>query len=212
MPLSRLLDRSDVLHETILRYLDHSSFYDSSREEASFGMCSVSLEHAQSLRLLFAADLPTSAVGLLRLQFEALTRAIWLLYAAPELAVEKLMPPLSLQSEQGANNLPSLSSMVDEIGRSIAKGTPTQAHRMLVQFKDVTWKSLNSYVHGGIHPLRRHTEGFPIPLAAQIVQSSNGLLTMAGMTLAVLTGEQLVASAIKRIPLDFEDCLPPLIR
>jgi len=34
----------------------------------------------------------------MRLQFEALTRAIWLQYAASDMAIEKLGAPLTLQS------------------------------------------------------------------------------------------------------------------
>lgn len=51
-------------------------------------MCSVALEHGMSLRALMAMGLPTSAVGLMRLQFEALTRAMWLQYAASDLAID----------------------------------------------------------------------------------------------------------------------------
>jgi len=33
---------------------------------------------------------------------------------------------------------------------------PEQAVAMFKEFRDVKWKGLNSYVHGGIHALQRH--------------------------------------------------------
>ncbi|WP_412034982.1 DUF6988 family protein, partial [Vibrio sp. 1403] len=49
-------------------------------------MCSVSLEHAESLKILLATRNFTSALGLLRLQFESLVRGMWVLYAASDVA------------------------------------------------------------------------------------------------------------------------------
>lgn len=45
-------------------------------------MCSVSFEHAESAKILLASGNFTSALGLVRLQYEALVRALWLRYAA----------------------------------------------------------------------------------------------------------------------------------
>ncbi len=108
-PLERMLRRSDELQKKILSVLGAGEFDDSPRSEAAFGMCFVALEHGTALRALMALGLPNSAVSLMRLQFEALTRAIWLIYAASDHAVARLMAPLTLESEQAAKNLPSAS-------------------------------------------------------------------------------------------------------
>jgi len=55
----------------------------------------------------------------LRLQFEAVARAMWLLYVASELAVNKLTDRLSVETEQAAKNLPTVNQMLDEIGRGV---------------------------------------------------------------------------------------------
>lgn len=134
-PLERMLRRSDELHEKILSVLDDAEFDGSPRSEAAFGMCFVALEHGTALRALMALGLPTSAVSLMRLQFEALTRAMWLIYAASDHAVAKLLAPLTLESEQAAKNLPSASDMIEQIGKRVGQGVPAAAHQMLVQFK-----------------------------------------------------------------------------
>jgi len=210
-PLAAVLSRSDELHETLLALLDDAGFDPSPRGQSSLGMCSVSLEHGLSLRILISARCPTSAVGLMRLQFEALTRAMWLLYAANELEVAKLTAALTVDSEQAAKNLPTVNAMIDDIGKRVGTTAPAAAHQMLTHFRDVQLKALNSFVHGGIHSLRRHTDGFPVPFIVQIVCSSNALSTMAAMTLAILSGDAAIAKTISRIQREFADCLPPLV-
>ncbi len=210
-PLGAILSRSDELHETVLARLDEAAFDLSPRGQSSLGMCSVSLEHWLSLRILISSGCPTSAVSLMRLQFEALTRAMWLLYAANESEIAKLTAELTMDSEQAAKNLPAVNAMIDDIGKRVGSSAPAAAHQMLAHFKDVQLKALNSFVHGGIHSLRRHSDGFPLPLILQIVRSSNGLSTMTAMTLAILSADVPIAKTMSRIQRDFADCLPPLV-
>jgi len=61
-------------------------------------------------------------------------------------------------------------------------------------------------------PLRRSADGFPVDLALQVLRSSNGLTTMTGMTMAVLTGDEVVAQPVSKIQPAFADCLPDLLR
>ena len=211
-PLEHMLHRSNALHERLDELLGNAEFDGSPRGESALGMCLVAMEHAAAMRALMSLRLPTSAVGLMRLQFEALTRAMWLLYAASDAAIDKLLAPLTLQSEQAAKNLPGASEMIEQIGKRVGQGAPAAAHQMLSHFKDVTWHGMNSFVHGGIHPLRRSADGFPVDLALQVLRSSNGLTTMTGMTMAVLTGDEAVAKPVSKIQPAFADCLPDLLR
>lgn len=211
-PLEHMLQRSGALHERLDALLGDAGFDGSPRGEATLGMCLVAMEHAIAMRALMALRLPTSAVSLMRLQFEALTRAMWLLYAASDAAIDKLMAPLTLASEQAAKNLPGASEMIEQIGKRIGQGVPPAAQQMLSHFKDVSWHAMNSFVHGGIHPLRRSADGFPVDLALQVLRNSNGLTTITGMTMAVLTGDEAVAKPISKIQPAFADCLPDLLR
>ena len=207
--LERMLVRSRELQDRIFEILGEDGFHDAPRSQAAVGMCFVAVEHGQAVQVLMSLALAVSAVGLVRLQFEALTRAVWLLYAAPDSAVEKMLAPLTRKSEQAVKNLPGASDMLDEL---VKKGrAPAAACQMLSHFKEVSWAGLNSFVHGGVHALSRSAEGFPTKLALDLLRNSNGLTTMTGMTLAVLTGEQLRASAMSRIQRDYADCLPILL-
>ena len=211
-PLEQMFQRSDALHERLNELLDDAAFDGSPRGEVALGMCVVAMGHATALRALMALGMPTSAVSLMRLQFEALTRAMWLIYAASDAAIEKLSAPLTLEAEQAAKNLPSAKDMIDQMGKQVGHGVPAAAHQMLVQFKDVSWNAMNSFVYGGIHPLRRSAEGFPVHLALQVLRNSNGLTTMTGMTMAILTGDEAISRTMSNIQPAFADCLPDLLK
>ena len=209
--LDRVLDRSEELHQAILDVLADVTLDPSARSEASAGMCSLAFEHAEAIRVLMGSGCATSAISLVRLQFEAVTRAMWLLYAASNEQVQFLIKELNRQSAHGAKDLPTVSPMITEIGKVVGTRAPAAAHEMLVSFKEVSLKALNSYVHAGIHALSRHVDGVPNVLTIQIQKNSNALLTMSGMTLAILTADPAVTREVGQLQRTFADCLPDLI-
>ena len=71
---------------------------------------------------------------------------------------------------------------------------------------------MNSFVHGGIHPLRRNADGFPVHLALQVLRNSNGLSTMTAMTMAILTGDEAITKPMSKVQPAFADCLPDLLK
>ena len=91
--------------------------------------------------------------------------------AASDVEVAKLDSDLNLESEQAATNMPPAQEMMDDIARS----GPPEAHSTLARFKDNSWKALTSYAHAGIHPLRRHTDGYPTGLVHGVLCNTNGL-------------------------------------
>lgn len=209
--VDQMLRRSESLQEALFQILEDAEFDGSARGEAVFGICAVTFEHAIGLRLLIANGCAAPAIALMRLQYESLTRAMWLLYVAPEAAVEKLSAPLTLESEQAAKRLPSQGEMLEEIRKGVGTNVPAAAVEMLDRFRKISWHSLNSYVHAGIHVLKRQAEGYPVQLVLDVVRSSNALSTMAGMTLALLTDE-VTARSMSRIQHEFAECLPELLR
>lgn len=179
--------------------------YDNSdRLRASKIVCSIAFEHAESAKLLVATGNYTSAVSLVRLQYEALVRAMWLLYAASDDAVSKLMSELCAESAQKANSIPMLTEMLEKLqGKA-----PSEALEMLREFKEYSWKPLSSFVHGGIHAISRHSKGYPKPLLIQLLKISNGVSSMAGMLLVILSGDARQQGKIPAIQRAFSECLP----
>ncbi|MBW0172135.1 MAG: hypothetical protein KXJ61_18100 [Hydrogenophaga sp.] len=207
--LGRALARADELDEAVMAAIaaeQYSPYDGSTRINASVSAACVALEHGRALRVLIAQGLPTAALSLLRLQLEALTRAVWLLYAATDLSVEKLAAPLSKDTEAAANKLPMLADMLKQLAAKPAAAQPLLG---LQAFKDNNAAALNSFVHGGIHALHRYTQGFPAPLLIGAVRNCNGLLLMAGMMLAVLAGNQPMVRRVSRLQVEFAADLPP---
>ena len=142
----------------------------------------------------------------MRSQFEAITRATWLFYVASEQKIENTMKTLS-ELSQNADQKPSNSEMIAKM-----KGkAPEQAVLMFNEFKDVQWKALNSYVHGGVHALQRHGAGYPKKLVIDIIKSSNGLLSMTAMMAAILTGNVTIIRDVSKIQMRHKECLPALL-
>ncbi|MEE1895747.1 DUF6988 family protein [Metapseudomonas otitidis] len=207
--LDEILSSSNKLYMTIESLLKYASIEDSNRADASFITCALSLEHGKGLQYLIQVGNAVSATALLRLQFEALVRGIWLWYAANELQLEKFTSPLTTDSEQAAKGLPGLDEMLKRL--TATPSVPPMAVSQLKHFKEVQIKALNSYVHGGIHAFRRHAEGFPLPLAIQVLKSSNALAVMSSMMMATLTESMDIIVSVKKLQTKFQNCQPPLL-
>ena len=202
--INSLLSRSAELETRLLKFFELTPFNDSDRLKASRIMCSIAFEHAESAKILIGAGNLTSATGLVRLQYEALVRGMWFLYAATDEAVTKLMAELTHESANKANNIPMLAEMLDKLNGK----APQVALDMLIEFKEYSWKPLSSFVHGGIHAINRHSKGYPLPLLAQLLLISNGVSTMVGMLLIILHGGNGQEAKIQEIDKQFADCLP----
>ncbi len=140
------------------------------------------------------------------MQYEALVKSIWALYAASENSIQKLQSELSDDTAKWADKLPTLDRMLVELDGK----APKEALSQLIEFKNYSWKSLSSYIHGGVHALSRHKKGYPVQLLTQALKSSNGLLMMAGMMLIILSGDKSQFGKISIIQKQFADCCPDL--
>jgi len=209
--LARALARADELDEALMRAIDAAHFRaydDSARIAASVAAASVALEHGRALRVLVADGLPTSALSLMRLQHEALTRALWLLYAADDTAIARLTAPLTKEAEVAAGKLPMMADMLKQLG---TKPAAAKALIGLLAFKDNNAAALNSYVHGGIHALQRQAQGYPPPLIVGALRNCNGLMVMTATLLAILSGRQPLVHAVSLLQATFANDLPPVL-
>ena len=205
--LDRLLDRSEEFEAALIECFPVSGFVladASDKHQLCSTACTLSAEHASVLRLAFTLVAPNSGAALLRLQYEGLLRAAWLLHAASPVDVAKLARSLDLDAEQAAKNMPGYSAMLE----AVLKHAPVGLAAPLEEFNRYSRHALNSFVHTGIHPLRRAQEGFPILLAHRLIAMSNGLLHFAYRILAVLSGSKRRLDKVTNLYLPFADCLP----
>jgi hypothetical protein len=200
-----IFDDSDTLAEELLAVIDLPLLDDSPKVQASDVACSLALEHWHSARALLRAGLLPSALVVHRAQFEALARSVWLAHAASDDHISKLTTTLSLESEQAAKNMPQVA----DIMLDLAKKAPPQAYEALSRFKDNSWKALNSYAHAGIHPIRRHDEGYPIKLIHDALRNANGLAVMICMQAVALSGQQPLQRTLLDLAGKRSACMPP---
>ena len=110
MKTFEIFDISDCLADELQEVIDLPLIGNSSKITTGDVACSLSLEHWHSARALLRAGLLPSALVVHRAQFEALTRSIWLTYAATDEQITKLTADLSPESEQAAKNMPQIAS------------------------------------------------------------------------------------------------------
>ena len=202
---SEIFRQSDLLAEKLQVLIDMPLLNESARIVTSDVACSLSFEHWHSVRALLECGLLPSSIVIHRAQFESLVRSVWITYSASEDQIDKLSTDLNLESEQAAKNLPQVAVMIASIGKS----GPREAFNALSRFKDNSWKALNSYVHAGIHPIRRHSEGYPAKLIHDVLRNANGLAVMSAMQAVVLSGEQPMQKDVLELAFEFSECMPP---
>lgn len=204
---STIFDGSDSLAGELLALITVPCFDDTPRIRTSDVACSLSLEHWAAARELLRPGRLPSAIVVHRAQFEALTRSIWLLYAASDDHLAKLTITLSLESEAAANHMPMIAGMMQDLSSK----APPEAYDALSRFKSNSWKALNSYVHAGIHPIRRHEDGYSIQLLYDVLRNTNGLAVVGCMQAAILSGQQSLQSGVLATAGKHPSCMPPPI-
>lgn len=204
--MDRYFEESDQLADELLSIVAELPLVnDSERVRVSDVACSLSIEHWHSVRALLQGALLPSALVVHRAQYESITRSVWLAYAATDENVAKFTAELNLDSEQAAKNTPLVEKMLQQIEVK----APRPAFEALARFREHNWKALNSYAHAGIHPLRRHQEGYPVTLLHGVLCNTNGLAVMSFMQAAVLGGEQPLQQQILDIAARHAGCMPP---
>ncbi|KFN42722.1 DUF6988 family protein [Arenimonas metalli] len=201
-----LLSRSAMLTDYLELAFALPPFEGQARFRTSALAGSLALEHGEAVRSLLAMGLGISAAVLLRAQYEAALRSVWVCYVAKDYEIRLLEQDLSAEAERGAKGLPQANDML----LGIERAAPPAASQSLKNFRTHSWAALNSFVHSGIHALNRHKDGLPLPLAVGALKSSNGLSVLAAMQCAIATGSQDLVHRISLAQRSFEDCLPPL--
>lgn len=209
--LQALLDRSIELHDALMEALCMDDTFELAAPvygvRTAFLAAELSLEHGSGLRMLVATGHPRTAASALRMQFETVVRSAWAVWAARPEEIDLLEQDLTFASEEAAKRVAEYAAMKRALK---ASECPVVLLEQVATFDEITWKSLNSYVHGGIHALKRGEDGFPLWLALQVVRTSNALVTMAAALLSKLTGEDRGLPEINRLIPVFQDCLPEL--
>lgn len=113
------------------------------RMRLAAGCLDMALEHQKSIVLLTANSLFGSAAALVRLEFEAYVRGVWLLYCASDLEIEKFKKD-KLDKNFG--------QLIEDIEKHGAFNVGTLSH-----VKNASWKAMNSFTHSGLYQIVRRS-------------------------------------------------------
>lgn len=202
--LNQLLARTQAFHNAAEEHVACLRPNEDMRTLVAFQAGCLTLEHSLAARILIVDGRFSSAFALFRPQFESLVRGIWLLHAASETWIEKFCQPLTVASARQANEGPGLADMLRELESNPM--APSHIVEQLREFKDSTWKPLNSYTHGGIHPLTRHWTGYPPQLTYDAVRNANAVLALSLQLLSILTGDTRNMEPVHHMHVEFADC------
>lgn len=209
--LSTVLERSASFLEALMGRIASAERFggDDVRHEAAIAAAEVALEHGVALNALFELGMGNSAVALLRLEYEALLRSAWLLYAATDIQLEKASAPLTRESADAAKNLPNAEAMLVALERKLAADPGLRGLvAPLRELRDEAWKPMNAFVHCGLHPMARARDGFPEELAVSVVRLSNGLIHFAARLLSRFTYDREVMRQVDEAYKQFQDVMP----
>ncbi|MGD0520367.1 MAG: hypothetical protein ABSA48_03840 [Terracidiphilus sp.] len=119
----------------VQQHLDGLTLAEPCKRSYLSGAClHSSIEHGFAILVLVDKDLYGSALALIRPQFEAYVRGIWLAQCASDSEVDKA----------GHDEFPKINSMIESLEQP---GLLDSA--LLSTIKDDAWKSLNSLTHTG---------------------------------------------------------------
>jgi len=175
------------------------------RSIAGFALCIAALEHGSGVRELFRDDNPGSAYALVRVQFEAILRAAWITFAAPEDWLELFGSPVGEAEANEPAEFPKVYQMLDQLEASAV--TPNNLHYSLSTLKIKAWKAMNSYTHGGLRAVSRVLNGFEPELDVWMLRTSSSLSYVSCQLCAFIVKDPSISQRVNSIRAQFSDCM-----
>lgn len=206
--LERFLERNSAYHQRVAENFADIQPYPALRFGLAFQCALLSLEFGTAAYALIAGKLYAPGYSLTRTQFETLVRGIWLMHAASDTWVQKLAQPLTPESAESANDTLMLAKMLSQLRSS--EHAPQAIVGQLEEYRDVIWKAVNSYTHGGLHPLARGLTGYPPQLSYDVLRNSNAIIALSSQLAVVASGNPENMVPVRALHHEFSDCLPIL--
>ncbi|MFA5941500.1 MAG: hypothetical protein WC809_19300 [Sinimarinibacterium sp.] len=206
VPLEEMIEGSDRLHAELAGHLASENVVTDHRQDLASVLASLAIEHAHSILLLVVEGKPSSALALVRVQYEALLRATWINFAAGNHAVEKFVAPIPTNATKEPDLFPTVGDML----KAIDGKAPAPLVRALSEYKAGAWGAMNSFTHGLLRTMTGHRNGYPPGLLSTTIQNSNGAAMFATMLLGQVTGRLDLHLAVIGMSRTHARYLPPL--
>lgn len=203
--LVRILALSEKFDRDVFALLNAGWNTSTQRVAISMAYCKAAMEHAVSQRVLIESGLNGTALSLVRLHFEAVIRAAWILQGANDEWVAKFCKPVPDGDFSEPQMGPPIPAMLDAI-----KQYAPEAVREFARL-NVTVKVMHSFVHGGAHLVVHALRGYPSEKLVSVLQNRN-LLTLQ-LTNVIVIGSQKpqLRGIVGKLSEVYAGCMPPRV-
>lgn len=202
--LINLIKRTSKFHKAASRIFNDIIILDDPRCMVSFPSVYLSIEHAIGAHTLITIGMNSSGYILYRPQFETLIRGMWLLYAASDSYCEDLLKQMALEIKIKKKDNIKLTQMLEHLKKSEA---PKHIIEDLIKFRDLTLKSLNSFIHGGYLPMVMTAIKYPPELSINALLNSNALVAIASQLAVIISDDRTRMELVKDLHVQFSDCI-----
>lgn len=204
LDLHNQLELSHKLGDDIAHLLADATQPNDRRGMLTTTMCRLAIDHGNGQRLLVLTGHVTTALALVRVQYEAMIRAVWMLHGASDEWLTRFLTPKASGDQSETVIGPAIDSMLNTLDTKV----PAPYAKMLRELKTATWGPMNSFVHGGIHAVvNTLVEAEPKRLVS-LLRNANGMSLMSAQTFMQACRDSKVAGRIGKIRAMYTDALP----
>lgn len=195
---NELVQRSQAFHNAILDALGER-VPANDRSRITLALCGIAFSHGHGVAAMLVGN-PTVAMALVRLNYEALVRANWVLFGADEVWVETFAGTVVDNNEP---DFPRIGTMLDRIAEVPACRLATA----LSELKQRAWSAMNSYTHGGQRQVARYLGGYDDDMLEEVMRTVNALVWYGARTAFHAGEDEEVGRQLLGVYDAFQDCM-----
>jgi hypothetical protein len=201
--LAQMLTLSAAFDDDLMVLLEKAWNNSAKRSVISLAFCKAAVEHAISQRVLIESGLHGTALSLIRLQFETVVRAAWVLHGAKDEWLIKFSSPVA----DGDFNEPQMGPPVPAMLEAIKIHAPEAA--LELGRLNETMKVMHSFVHGGAHLVVNALRGYPPKNLVAVLQNRNLLSLMLSNVIVIASQQPHLKGGVRQLMDAHENCMPP---